>query len=66
MSAPTDGEILDWLERQHTLHRQVEILYVVDGYELTINHDGEPIRDLCWRGETLREACIEAMKVKEK
>lgn len=32
----TPGEALDWLERHHTLHELVEILYVVDGYEVQV------------------------------
>jgi len=39
----TDTQILDWLQRNHTLHRQVEALYVVDGYLVTITHDGETL-----------------------
>jgi antibiotic biosynthesis monooxygenase (ABM) superfamily enzyme len=57
----TDAEILDWLEQNHTLHHQVEILYVVDGYEVTITRDGDPIPSLQWKGESLREACSYAM-----
>lgn len=56
----TDTEIVDWLERQHTLHRAVEALYVVDGYEVTITHDGNRIAGP-WHGETLRDAYSLAM-----
>lgn len=58
----TDTEILDWLERQHTLHRSVDVLYVVDGYQVTITYDDEPIRGKEWHGETLRDAFAAAMK----
>jgi len=57
-----DAEILDWLEAKHTLHRAVEILYVVDGYEIALTYDGEPLRGMRWKGNTLRDACIIAMK----
>lgn len=57
----TDLEILDWLERCHTLHRQIEILYVVDGYQVMATYDGEPIYRSQWTGATLREACSLAM-----
>lgn len=58
----TDGQMIDWLERMHTLHQQVEILYVVDGYEITVTHDGEPIFGQRWRGENLREALTKALR----
>lgn len=51
----TDAEILDWLEKWHTLHYTVEALYVVDGYEASIYHDGNLVEGPC-RGMTLREA----------
>lgn len=55
----TDTEIVDWLERMHNLHTQVEALYVVDGYQVSLTWDGEPIHE--FKGETLREAYSEAM-----
>jgi hypothetical protein len=56
----TDAQILDWLEESHTLHREVEVTYVVDGYEVEILHDGTAIFGP-WHGETLREAYSLAM-----
>lgn len=56
-----DAAILDWLERQHTLHRSVEAAYVVDGYEVAVLYDGTPIPGLLWRGATLRAAYTAAM-----
>ena len=50
---------LDWMERMNTLHVTVEIIYVVDGYEVTI--DRESSREE-YRGDTLREALDNAMK----
>ncbi|QAY00275.1 hypothetical protein KGB42_gp65 [Salmonella phage Seszw_1] len=48
---------LQWLESMHTLHGSVEILYVVDGYQIQRKFDdsevGEPIK-----AETL-EDCID-------
>jgi hypothetical protein len=56
----TDADILNWLERSHTLHYSVVALYVVDGYEVTIEHDCDPCSGP-WHGETLRDAYTEAM-----
>lgn len=48
---------LQWLESMHTLHGYVEILYVVDGYQIQRKFDdsevGEPIK-----AQTL-EDCID-------
>lgn len=55
----TDTEIIDWLERMHNLHTQVEALYVVDGYQVSLTWDGEPMYE--FHGETLREAYSAAM-----
>lgn len=48
-------QALAWIEQNSTLHRSVDILYVVDGYEVSISHDGEPLPGT-WRGETLLAA----------
>ena len=58
MSAISDM-ILEWLERMHTLHFAVEALYVVDGYEVSITCDGNPIHT--FKAETLKQAYIDAM-----
>lgn len=64
LSAPealkSDSEIIDWLGRNHTLHRGVEVVYVVDGYTVEIIHDGVSISDQ-WHGKTVREAYSKAM-----
>ncbi len=53
---------LKWLEDNHTLHRSVEILYVVDGYEVTVMHeDGVTELSPRFRGETLAAAIDSAM-----
>lgn len=49
-----------WLQDVSTLHRSVDILYVVDGYEVTVVWDGEPISD-SFHGETVSEAISKAM-----
>lgn len=54
-----DAGRLDWLQREHTLHKAVEFLYVVDGYQAQRTYDGCEIGEPC-RGKTLREA-IDAM-----
>ena len=47
---------LNWLQFHHTLHTQVEIVYTVDGYEVTRMHeDGTPL-SVTFKGETLEEA----------
>lgn len=51
--------MLQWLQDRHTLHQQVEILYVVDGYELTFTWDGEPFAGP-YHGETLIDAISRA------
>ncbi len=38
----TDTERLDWLEEQFGLHHELEITYVVDGYEIEFTYDGNP------------------------
>jgi hypothetical protein len=57
---PDDSCIIDWLQRHTTLHRDVELAYVVDGYEVTITHDCVPIAGP-WRGKDLRSALTLAM-----
>lgn len=58
-AAPTVDR-LEWLESMHTLHGAVEILYVVDGYQLTQTYDdaavGKPVR-----GATLEKAIDKAI-----
>lgn len=58
----TDTERLDWLERKHTLHDSVAVLYVVDGYEVQVSTgDGDVL--LCeTRGDSLRDAIDRAME----
>lgn len=51
---------LGWLESMHTLHGAVEILYVVDGYQLTLTCDDEPVGEPV-HGATLNQAIDNAI-----
>lgn len=58
-----DESRLQWLEDHLTLHKDVELLYVVDGYQVTLldttpNKPGEQE----FLGETLRDAIDAAMR----
>ena len=58
----TDAERLDWLERNHTLHQSVEIIYVVDGYEVQIvDEDGFTNLSPAFHGADLRSAIDSAI-----
>jgi hypothetical protein len=53
---------LEWLEKHSTLHTSVEILYVVDGYEVTVvNEDGITDMSPRFHGATLAEAIDKAI-----
>jgi hypothetical protein len=54
-----DKARLDWFEMRHTLHWHVEILYVVDGYELTVMLEDSP--RATYHGAGLREAIDKAI-----
>lgn len=56
-----DTERLDWWERQHTLHRSLELTYVVDEFLLQELKDGQVMSE--YSCSNIR-ACIDAaMKV---
>jgi hypothetical protein len=55
----TDAEMLDYIQRHHTLHKTIGFLYVVDGYHATVMWDDSPMSE-DFKGETLRGA-IDAM-----
>jgi len=57
----TDAEMLDYLERHHTLHKKIDFLYVVDGYQATVTWDDEPISQ-AYKGASIREALNELMQ----
>lgn len=56
----TGDAIFQWLERMHTLHCAVKVIYVVDGYEVCITWNGAPVHT--FYAETLKEAYIRAME----
>lgn len=50
---------IEWLESKLTLHTGVELLYVVDGYQVTVTAmDGRVAQD--FQAETLDEAITKA------
>ncbi|WP_199918300.1 hypothetical protein [Pseudomonas veronii] len=57
----SDAEMLDYLQRHHTLHKKVDFLYVVDGYEAVVTWDDEPMSPV-FKGSTLRDALAEMMQ----
>lgn len=57
----TDTEILDWLENQYGLHSELEITYVVDGYEIEFTYDGNQTDGKKYHGVNLRDAMRKAM-----
>jgi len=58
---PSDREVFEWLDRNHTLHCNVESLYAVDGYNVEITRDGSTVAGP-WCAPTLREAYVKAMR----
>jgi hypothetical protein len=58
----SDSKMIDWLEKMSTLHQQVEILYVVDGYLVTISSDNDVYSEKLYHGTTVREALKKAME----
>ncbi len=57
----TDTDIIDWLENQYDLHRELEITYVVDGYVVEFTYDGNPTDRKRYHGDTLRAALRKAI-----
>lgn len=54
---------MDWLEDKHTLHKSVEITYVVDGYDVEMLEQDGARRVGLFHGATLVEAIQNAAKV---
>ena len=54
-------EMLDFVDRNTTIHKQVELLYVVDGYEAAVTYDGTP-QSPVYKGETVRHALCGLMQ----
>ena len=60
-------DAIKWLEDNHTLHTSVEILYVVDGYEVTVMHEnGVTPLSKTYHGETLLTAIDRARSANDK
>lgn len=56
-----DAKRLAWYESKHTLHNSLELLYVVDGYELSVmEQDSQHLVATYW-GKTLAECIDNAM-----
>jgi hypothetical protein len=62
----TDEYRLQWIEDHLTLHTDVEFLYVVDGYQvsLTSTRPGEPSEQE-FLGETIKDAIDAAIRATE-
>lgn len=58
-----DKDRLDWLEKQHTLHKSIEFTYVVSGYTLEFLYDGNVV--MGWEGQDIRE-CIDRAMAEQK
>lgn len=60
MKIITDSDRIQWLEDMNTLHGAVEILYVVDGYQLMHTYDDSQVmREV--HGNTLAQAIDNAI-----
>lgn len=58
-----DSARLDWLESNYGLHREAEITYVVDGFQIEFTYDGNTTDGKCYHGEDLR-AAIDAARAR--
>jgi hypothetical protein len=57
-----DAQRLNWYESQHTLHKNPELLYVVDGYEISMmEQDGQKVVAEFF-GKSIRDCIDAAMK----
>jgi HD superfamily phosphohydrolase YqeK len=56
----TDTQVLNFIEKHHTLHTKIDVLYVVDGYEVTLLRDESQISET-FKGDTLRDALGQMM-----
>lgn len=64
--ADAESKRMKWLEDQSTLHHRVEILYVVDGYEVQVLHeDGVTEMSPVFHGPTLAAAIDNALSYVE-
>lgn len=54
---------LKWIEKHSTLHTSVDILYVIDGYQVRVTHEGSYTPNgRSFQGETVEEACALAIR----
>ncbi len=60
MTTPYD--IINWIEKHTTLHTTVEVVYVVDGYEVSVLNDRSADIAGPWHGKTVFDALNLAMK----
>lgn len=58
--ANTDSQRLDWYEASHTLHQSIESLYVVDGFQIEMQIDGN--EGPTFHGQDMRDAIDQAMR----
>lgn len=57
----TDAQRLAWYESKHTLHNDLELLYVVGGFEMSVmEQDGQHCKAV-YSGKTLAECIDRAM-----
>lgn len=56
-----DKERLDWLEKNSTLHKEIEILYLVDCYEVSTINIRNGVAE-SYRNDSIRTAIDSAMK----
>lgn len=54
-------EILDFIARNTTLHKQVELLYVPGGYEAAVTYDHTP-QSPVFKGTTVQDALCALMQ----
>jgi hypothetical protein len=57
----TDAQVVEFIEKHHTLHTKIDMLYVVDGYEVTLLRDEREISET-FKGDTLRDALCKMME----
>lgn len=57
----SDAEMLDFIARHTTLHKKVDFLYVVDGYEAKVTWDDNDLSPT-YKGDTLKDALIALMQ----
>ncbi len=59
----TDKEIIDWMAHNTTLHKTVEVFYVVDGYKAVLCYDDCPVLGV--HGKDYRETLTKLIENSE-